>query len=298
MKYLRDIDISQLPEQMKTAILCLVEVPRFIKDHQLWKGYFSNIWIFAVSVLAAYLFSTAVFSNVKEMITHDKENEVIMKNAESDIEIAKLAELKASTSIDSLEQAYDSQIEELENEKKSRLSSLNRPLFSGFLKLILLLILEIVIFHFSVKTNNILRGETRSIELQDFLNAEIRMFAVMVRCAILGWAMWLILKIVLSIFGISALHASAYYLITAYFLGFAFFDNYMELHDIRIREGAGVIRSHIGGVLVIGLISSAFLLVPFVGPLFVPIICSIAATRYAHKYSLENHASLQLEKIP
>ena len=296
MAILKDINLAEIPYQVKTAITYLLDSPRFISEHKLWKGYFNNIWVFGVSVLAAYLFTSAVYGNLLELITHNKEKEVIALNAETDIEIASLKELKATVHLDSLEQVYDAQISDLEERKKSRLSSLNQPLFSGFLKFILLLILEIVIYHFSVMTNNILTHKKSSIELSDFVRAEIRMFAVMLRNAVLGWIAWLILKIIFSILQLSFLHDAAYYMITAFYLGFAFLDNYLELFHVKIKTSAIVMRSHIGGALVIGLVASVFLLIPVIGPLFVPFVCSIAATRYGHRYLMEQHPSVALEE--
>jgi len=127
--------------------------------------------------------------------------------------------------------------------------------------------------------------------MKDFVEAEIRMFKVMLRNAVLGWIAWLILKVIFSVLGLSFLHDSAYYIITAFYLGFAFIDNYLELYNISISSSAVIVRSHIGGALVIGLISSALLLVPLIGPLFIPILCSIAATRYADQFQIENHPS-------
>lgn len=291
MKLLADIDIKNIPLQVKSAIIYLLDTPRFIVEHKLWRGYFSNIWIFGISLLASYLFTTAIYADIKEMITHEKEEEVIAQNAASDRNIAELKILMASTQVDSLREEYENEVNDLEQIKKDRLSSLHQPLFSGFLKLILLLILEIVIYHFSVKTNNILKGQKGTIEMKDFVEAEIRMFKVMLRNAVLGWIAWLILKVIFSVLGLSFLHDSAYYIITAFYLGFAFIDNYLELYNISISSSAVIVRSHIGGALVIGLISSALLLVPLIGPLFIPILCSIAATRYADQFQIENHPS-------
>jgi len=228
------------------------------------------------------------------MITHEKEEKVIAQNAETDIEIAELKALLASSAADSLQQDLKSQIENLEETQKSRISNLHEPLFSGFLKFMLLLILEIVIYHFSVKTDNILKGKTANILFDDFVRAEIRMLKVMARNALLGWIAWLILKIAFGIFGLTFLHDAAYYMVTAFYIGFAFLDNYLELHDISISKSAVIVRSHIGGTLMIGLIASVFLLVPIVGPLLIPVLCSIAATRYAHQFRIEEHSSVEI----
>jgi len=294
MKLISDIDFQAIPGQVKTAIIYLLDTPRFIIEHKLWRGYFSNFWVFGFSLVAAYVFSTAVYDRVEEMITHKKADKVAQQNMEADEKIAEYTELLEATAVDSLIEVYKEEIEDLEYEKKNRSESLNEPMISGFLKFILLFILEIVIYFFSVKTNNILKHRKGEAEFSDFVKAQIRMVMVMIRNAIFAGIAWVALKFVFGITGLSILQDFAYQIVLAFYMGYAFLDNYLELFNIKISSSAPISRTHIGGALVIGGIASIFILVPLVGPLLIPIICSIAATRYAHNYKIENHPKVEL----
>lgn len=244
-----------------------------------------------VSLFSVYLLSSAVYSDLKELITHDKEEQIIAQNEQADNQISELRSQLDTIQQDNIREEYERQIEDLEESKEDRLASLDQPLVSGFTKFMLLLILEIVIYHFSVQTNNILKNEKEILRYKDFLGAEIRMFFVMARSALFYGIAWVILNIILSVIGLSSLlHEPLVYVIHAFYLGFAFIDNYLEQYNISINNSAIINRNHLGAALVIGLLSSVLLFVPVIGPLFVPIICSIAATRYAHAHHLENLA--------
>ena len=71
------------------------------------------------------------------------------------------------------------------------------------------------------------------------------------------------------------------------FLGFAFLDNYLEQFHFTIKESAKCIQSHFGAAVIFGIFTSILLHIPILGPIAVPFICGIAATRYGHRFRME-----------
>jgi len=163
----------------------------------------------------------------------------------------------------------------------------HRTVFSSSLKFLLLIFLEVLIFHFAVRTNNILKGKNTEAVFKDFTHAQVRMIKVMGLKWALGIAFYSIVSVVLGLAQIEFIKPVVMYLIYAYFIGFAFLDNYLEQFGYSIRESGECIQTHFGAATAFGVIAVVLMHIPFLGPLITPFICAIAATRYGHASKLE-----------
>lgn len=160
-------------------------------------------------------------------------------------------------------------------------------LFGGS-KFLLLILLEVVIFHFSVKTLEVLNNEKYTTNFGMFVKAEVRMFKVMIRGYVYSLIIQILLSVVLSLTNTSFLLPIILFVVHSYFIGYAFFDNYNEQQKLNIKESDICVRYNSGGATTLGIITSLGLMIPIIGPLFVPVFGAIAANIYGFRYNIEN----------
>ena len=242
--------IKILKDQIVKSILYLRQAPDFIMDNKLWQGYLSIGWISKLCVLVAIVFSYAFISGVFEMFNSSENAEIVQQGSFS----------------------FYKKLENLGN----------AMLLSGLTKYFILILLETIIFHFAVKTQNILSGENRELTIKDFVAAEIRMIKVALR----SWVFEIILSAVavfaLKLAGLDILSTVVFFLIQSYFLGLAFIDNYNEQHEISIKESFSVAYEQIGASLLVGIVAYTLFLIPLFGIILTPFICAVGTTTYMH----------------
>ena len=78
------------------------------------------------------------------------------------------------------------------------------------------------------------------------------------------------------------------FFIYSYFVGHAFLDNYNEQFNKSIKNSDSIIKQHIGASLALGIVISALLFIPLLGPLCAPILGAIAAAIYGERYKIED----------
>ncbi len=283
------IDTSKGLEQIPEAFKILIQTPKFIKEHQLWKGFGDYRWIFIFSVVVAILFSLTLYHDIHNYFVPEQDFmekfEIPTDGLDKGIEAIDetLAELPTEAK-EGLEETKKSLEETKEEFEKSK----HKPIFSGSLKFLLLIFLEILIFHFAVKTNNILKNQDKNPEFKDFYKAQIRMILVMGRKWIYGLIMYILVSIVCGITGTDFLKSTIMFFIYGFYMGFAFLDNYLEQYHFSLKQSSKCIQSHFGAATVFGVFASILMNIPLVGPLVVPFICGIAATRYGHISQMES----------
>jgi len=269
------VDLSAGPSQIKDAFSILLSTPDFILKHELWKGFLEHKWVLILSVVIASLFSYTLCKDIYHYF--------IPPPIEIEIPPADLEDVTAEEKVN-IEAAKETISEAKEKHK---------PLFSGSLKFLLLIFLEVFIFHFAVKTNNILKGESKILVFKDFVKAQKRMILVMGRKWILGLIMYVIVSILCAISGWSAMRDSIMFLVYGFYLGFAFIDNYLEQFGFNIKQSVKCIQKNFGASAFFGVLTSITMNIPLLGPLIVPIVFGIAATRYGHARKIE---SFKVEK--
>ncbi len=166
-------------------------------------------------------------------------------------------------------------------------SGSQKTVFSSGTKYLLFILLEVIIFHFAVRTLSILRGTKREISLNDFFKAEKRMIILMGINFIKGIVAYIVVTVALSIVGFNSYTPFVMFFVYAYFIGFGFLDNYNEQFGKTMNQSLVIVRQHVGASTAIGLLISGLLFIPFIGPLFSPIFGAIAATIYGERYKIE-----------
>lgn len=235
----------KLINQGLAAIKYLRSSPEFISNNKLWKGYWKSGWISKVTIILAAICSWKLITQFKDLFT-----------SETSSEIATMGLFQGMGQVS------------------------NKLFLNSGVKYLILIILEMVIFYFSVKTYEILSKTERNLELKDFIVAQIRMIKV----ALLSWIYELIIGVGLSIFfaifGFDFLAKFFGVIVEFFFIGAAFMDNYNEQFNLSINNSFKKSFTHIGAALVIGLFAYVVLLIPVFGVVFAPFFAAVAATCY------------------
>jgi len=280
--------IAQIPEAFKI----LISTPAFIQKHKLWKGFWAHSWILVFSIVTAIAFTYILYNDIHDyFLPNSRENIEIDIPTEGVDEGIKALEEAANYSRDDVKSELETEKKSLTKVKES-LEGEHKSLFSGSLKFLLLIFLEVLIFHFAVTTNNVLKSENRTLKFQHFSKAQIRMTKVLIRKWVYGLIMFILVSIICGITGTTFLRDFIMFSIYGYYMGFAFIDNYLEQFHFSIRQSAKCVQSHFGAATVFGLFAGLVMNIPIIGPLIAPFLCAIAATRYGHISKMETFSEL------
>lgn len=256
-----------LKEFVPQSVRCLKIIREsydFFMENKLWRGIFRHKWIVLVTVVLSVIFTFTVLSNLYDFFFEASE----------------------------IAQNIDGQ----EGGKTTKEVNRNTAIFGGS-KFLLLIMLEIVIFHFSVKTLEVLNNEKYETNFNMFFKAEVRMIKVMVRSTIQSFIAQILIGIAFWLVGMSDLVALVMFVVHGYFIGLAFFDNYNEQQKLNIKESDICIRHNSGAATTLGVIASIGLMIPIIGPLVVPIFGAITANIYGFRYHIENPPDHVSEKV-
>ncbi|WP_235298118.1 EI24 domain-containing protein [Portibacter marinus] len=249
------------------AVRVVVETPKFIQTHKLWKGFFDYRWLTLMSILISLLFTYIVYENLTENYFPLFPEEP-MVDPES-VKSEKLSDLKDEG---------------------------RKGVVTSGTKYLLVILLEMVVYYFSFKTLFTLGAKSDSPSFKDFINAEKRMIRIMISNFVKGVIVNIVVSIVTGLLNIDFLNPFLMFFVYAYFMGYAFLDNYNEQYRMEIKESQVIIRKNVGAALAIGLIVSMLIYVPLIGPLLGPIFGAVAAAIYGHRYQIEGQtAVLELE---
>lgn len=155
-------------------------------------------------------------------------------------------------------------------------------------KYILIILLEIIIFYFSVKTLGILTDRPTKPTFSEFIRAEKRMIKIMFLCFLKGIGASIVVSILLGIIGLNVISPAVMFVVYGYFMGYAFIDNYNEQFDHHIKQSQEIIRQHFGAAVTIGVVVSLLIYIPLLGPLFGPIFGSVSAAIYGNRYKVQH----------
>ena len=149
---------------------------------------------------------------------------------------------------------------------------------SGLLKYLILLLSEVIIFHFMQRALEELRGHPVRTDFQAFFQAQVRMVKVVIRTYILELIATITLSVFFGIFGfLDWLEPVALFLVQCYFFGLVIIDNYNEQFDMNIKDSMAFSRNYRGVSLALGLVLYLCMLVPVVGVVGGTILVSVTA---------------------
>lgn len=252
----RDIDYKEEAEQFRYTIVTFPAAARFIIRERVWEGFWKYGWFSRILTVLAILVGLNMIGNAFEFFEGLGEDSFAIS-------------FSGVTSF--AEDLYQNSI--------------------GFLtdsgsRFLMLVLLEVIIFHASRQTLRLLAGKDSKSKFGDFLNAQIRMLIV----SGFAWLMTLIAAIPIKIFfGIfeflDFLKPAFLFVIEAFFLGFTVVDNYQEQYNMSIKESFKQAKENLGINLAIGTVVRLLFWIPVLGPLIAPLIAAVAATIVMHEES-------------
>ncbi|GLR17733.1 EI24 domain-containing protein [Portibacter lacus] len=264
---LKKFNFRDILPQCISSISIIRETIPFIKKHKLWLGIFDYKWIAVLSIIISLAFTYFVYENLASNYLQGFYVE----------------------DIQNVDQNMNDAVGEVRSEGK-------RGAITSGTKYLLVILLEIVIFYFSVKTLSILTDKERRPTIAEFIKAETRMLKLMVLNFVKGIIVLVIVSAILFLLGVSFLSPFVMFLVYGYFMGYAFIDNYNEQHGNTIKKSGQIIQQHLGAALTIGTVVSLLIYIPLVGPLCGPIFGSVAAALYGERHKIE-HTLLPIEDL-
>ena len=226
----------------------------FIRENKLWKGLFEAKWFAHLVVGAGLLIYLQLYWIAKKVFTNDHDGEVVLSS------FAKLGSFFSET--------YDF-------------------LFVGAFKYVVLILLEIFIFHFIRKTIEKLSGLQEPASFAAFKQALWRMVKITIRNFILETIFSWIAIAVLGLLGLSFLKVVVVFLIQSYFLGFTLIDNYHEIQNLSIKKSEELTRSFPGVAVAVGAGFTLLLAIPLIGPVIAPIVAGVTASRTMYDLQMD-----------
>ena len=248
----KKLDLKEYGEQFRYTLFKMPEAGRFIQEHRLWEGFWKYGWVsrflIVVALLVGLKFLSAAINWVQSFSTGDP-GQVVQSMGMMFTEGFGF-------------------------------------LFSGSMKYVMLVLLEVLVYHFSRRTVYLLTGSESQATFHDFVDAQVRMIKV----GIYAWVMELLFtmafKIFFGIFGfIDFLQPACVFAIQCYFLGFAILDNYHEQFELTIKESSRYALNYIGVAAAAGLVAYLLMLVPVAGVIAAPILTSVAVTIVMYEIS-------------
>lgn len=242
--------------QFGFTLAVLPRIVTFIREQRLWQGLLSYGWVARMFILIALL------GGMKFILAFGRW-------------VSKLFNRGVEDSVTSM----GVMAQELATEGYN-------IMFSSGGKYVMLILLEVVVFHFARRTVQILTGKEAQAEWRHFVEAQIRMIKVAIRCWILETIILTAASVAFGIFGIiSFLEPVVVLVVQCYFLGFAILDNYTEQYDLTIKESTSYAWQYLGVVLGLGLFFYLMLFIPVIGTVAASCISAVAVCVVMYKVS-------------
>ncbi len=235
------------------SLRTFLSVPGFISKHRLWVGFTSHklvlLAVVCLGLIAGFTFLEAV--------TQWWANLEIRKPLDVGIQAANLLNNVAVFGYESFTK--------------------------GAYKYLILIVMELLIFHAVLKTSKILTGFEEPLTTRIFVKAQIRMIKVSMFSFGMELVATILLSVALSLTNLEFLKGSLSFLIECFFLGFALIDNYNEINRYGIKASFKSTLRYPGAAIAVGMVMYVLILIPLVGPVLGSLICAIAATIIMHE---------------
>lgn len=238
----------QLSDFLYHFLLTLFTFPKawhFIREKRLWVGFNEYNWVIKGVIVAGIFFGLRLGGVFLDWLTHFK--------ADSPLALA--------STLGGL---------------VTNLGSEGYHLFTaGYMKYIILILMQVVVYHFMRHTLTALVGRAGGATFDDFLKSQIRAFKVGIQSWILELIASVMIAVAFGIVGLDWLEPAAKFAVQCYFLGFMILDNYNELMGMSIKESEKYTRQYAGVALALGLPLYVMLLVPLAGAVLGPIVTAV-----------------------
>lgn len=132
--------------------------------------------------------------------------------------------------------------------------------------------------HLSTKIEEDLSPQAVSISWWSIFFELIRMTGVVILLLLFEWLLSILFGIANWLIDLEVLRPAFYYLLSAYFYGYSFYDYSLERHQIRIFTSIAFAKNKAVYVLLTGILFKSMLMIPFVGVIVAPIFATVLAT--------------------
>ena len=219
----------------------------FAKEHRLWEGLMAYRWLSKLLFILALILGLQLFSSALDWWGNTVEA--------NQMSLLALGDLAGNL----FKEGYD--------------------LFViGGLKYVVLILAEIVIFHFARRTLEVVTGREVDHSFAAFVKAQKRMIYVAVYSFVKETFYTIIAGVILGILSLSFAKPGVTFLIQCFFLGFAIIDNYNEIFHMTLKQSFAYTKKYAGVALAIGIPVYLIMLVPLVGTIAGPVLGAIVAT--------------------
>ncbi len=254
--HFRDIQWKEAGEQFRYTLFQLPEAYRFVREQKLWQGLGNYSWLTRVLIFMAVILALKFFGIFLSWVQGFHPGSA--GEALSSMGVLAGRFFKEGFGF----------------------------IINGGTKYGVIVLAEILVFHFSRRALDVLNGDAATANLSDFFKAQIRS----VKVGVYAWAVELVISIMLGIaFGIfgslSALKPALLFIAQCYLLGFAIIDNYNEQYGLSIQESMQYTLRYLGIATAIGLAAYLLLLIPLAGPIAGTVLTSVAATLAMYELS-------------
>lgn len=240
----------------------------FIQKHRLWKGFWTYGWLSRFMLLISLVIGFKFFM----------------------IFLRWLQQLQFNSP-----QALGASITGLMGDVFEEGSNL---LYISSMKYVVLILVEVLIFHFVRKTAEILTGVQQDASFGAFVKAQMRMIKV----AFYSWIMELVLTILIGIavgiVGWDWLKQILVFIVQCFFLGFAMVDNYLERYHLGIDASRKIAQGVTGAVIAIGLVTYLLLLIPVAGPVLTPFLAGVTGTLLFYDFETRGVIKIPKPNVP
>lgn len=244
---IKEIPGIHLIRDVKITTVNYQNVPTFCNEHRLWEGLLKYKWLGRILILAAVILSVQFLRSCLNWWEESTTAENVSLSAVGGL-IGNI-----------FKDGYD--------------------LFViGGLKYIVLVLVEVIIFHFTRRTLEIVTNDSVDSSFSAFVEAQKRMVGVVIYSFIMESVFSVLAGIGLNILGIGLIKPGIVFLIQCFFLGFAIIDNYNEIFHMTIKQSFKYCLQYAGVALAIGVPVYVIMLFPLLGTIAGPVIGAIAAT--------------------
>jgi hypothetical protein len=238
--------LSEYFEQFLYTLHSFPVAVRFFVRHRLWEGFWRYGWVakflLIVGIIASFKFMGIFFESLNKLDTSS-----------------------ATAALSSMGTAAQHLVSKEFN-----------FLFQSGMRYILLVLMEILVFHVCTRTIDVLTNDQHQPTMRDFVRAEVRMIKVGAYAWFMESLFSSLIKGTAGMFPmISFLQYPIVFLLQSYFMGFTVIDNYFEQFELTIKQS--VKRSHhfIGVVLAMGITLQIFFQLPLIGTLIGPLLTGV-----------------------
>ena len=247
------------------------EAIRFSIKHKLWHGFWHYSWVGKLLLIGAVLMGLKFIHSVTDWFQHTDTSDPLA--AMSSV---------GTLMVNVVSDEYD-------------------YLTNGSMRYLMIVLLEIVIFHVCRKTLEILIQKESDSSVKAFIHAQIRMIKVAFFCYGFEMFVGIIIK---TFFGmvevLEFLQPIFLFISSMFFMGFAVLDNYLEQFDMSIKESFKFSKHYIGVAIGVGLALNVLFHIPLVGPVIAPFLAAVTVTLAMYELSdihlMDKKLAIQLEE--